>query len=186
MNKTAHTELHRLFLIEKLPDPINAASSHIQIFDNYIPNTRIRLRSVRDPYSNAWTRTLQQRFAAADETRAVSKLAEMHLNDEEYAVFERFQGREIRKNRYFHEFDLHTFAFDVYLGDLLGLTTARVDFETVAAMCDFEPPMFAIYEVTSNELFDGRNLVEKSFGEVQAEVARLAPLRASAFEMAAE
>ena len=47
-------------------------------------------------------------------------------------AFEQFEGHEIRKNRYFHEFDLVNFAFDVYLGDLWGLNTARVDFDSDA------------------------------------------------------
>ena len=36
---------------------------------------------------------------------AETKLAEIHLNESEYSNFEQFEGREIRKNRYFHEFD---------------------------------------------------------------------------------
>src|SRR5436189_5713232 len=100
MNKPAMTELHRLFLIERLPEPLTPASSHLQLFDNYIENTRMRLRSIRDPYLKTWMRILQQRVAIADGEFAVSKSAEIHLNDAEYAAFERFEGREIRKNRY--------------------------------------------------------------------------------------
>jgi len=176
MNKTAQTELHRLFLIERLPEPLTAASSHLQIFDNYIENTRLRLRQIRDPYSNAWTRILQQRFPAHEGEYAVTKLAEVHLNDEEYAVFERFEGREIRKNRYFHEFDRVSFAFDVFLGPLWGLNTARVDFDTREHMIAFLPPPFAIFEVTENAFFTGENLVTKTFEDVQAEVGRIGPM----------
>jgi CYTH domain-containing protein len=171
MNKTAQTELHRLYLIERLPDPLTPASSHLQIFDNYIGNTRMRLRQIRDPYSNAWTRILQQRFPAIEGEAGVTKLAEIHLNDEEYAVFERFEGREIRKNRYFHEFDRVSFAFDVYLGDLWGLNTARVDFDTLEQMEGLAP--FARFEVTNDPFFAGENLVGKKFGEVHAEVAKV-------------
>src|SRR5436190_11854950 len=145
MNKPAMTELHRLFLIERLPEPLTRASAHLQLFDNYIENTRMRLRNIRDPHSKGWTRILQQRFAAVEGEYAVTKLAEMHLNDAEYALFERFEGREIRKNRYFHEFDGVSFAFDVYLGPLWGLNTARVDFEDGYRMENFVPPPFAIF-----------------------------------------
>lgn len=179
MNKTAQTELHRQFLIERLPEPLTPASSHLQIFDNYIENTRIRLRGIRDPYSKAWTRILQQRFPAQDGEFAVSKLAEIHLNDAEYVVFERFEGREIRKNRYFHEFDLVTVTFDVYLGGLWGLNMARVDFDTREQMEAFLPPPFAIFEVTSDAFFAGENLVQKTFADVQSEVARLDSIQAS-------
>lgn len=173
MNKTAQTELHRLFLIERLPEPLTAASSHLQIFDNYVENTRLRLRQIRDPYSKAWTRILQQRFPAHEGEYAVTKLAEIHLNDEEYGVFTQFEGREIRKNRYFHEFDRVSFAFDVYLGPLWGLNTARVDFDTREHMIAFLPPPFVVFEVTENVFFNGENLVGKTFADVQAEVARI-------------
>jgi CYTH domain-containing protein len=149
------------------------ASSHLQLFDNYIENTRIRLRQIRDPYSNSWTRTLQQRFPWAEGEYAVTKLAEIHLNDDEYAVFSQFEGREIRKNRYFHEFDLASFTFDIYLGALWGLNTARVDFETRDRLESFIPPPFAVFEVTNDPFFTGEKLVEKKFTDVQAEVARI-------------
>lgn len=179
MNKTAQTELHRLFLIERLPEPLTAASSHLQIFDNYIKNTRLRLRQIRDPYSKAWTRILQQRFPAHEGEYAVTKLAEIHLSDEEYAVFAQFEGREIRKNRYFHEFDRVQVVFDVYLGQLWGLNTARVDFDTREQMIAFLPAPFAVFEVTENDFFAGENLVEKSFSDVQAEVARVGASQSS-------
>ncbi|MGE3467159.1 MAG: hypothetical protein AB7J13_09515 [Pyrinomonadaceae bacterium] len=173
MNKTAQTEHHRLFLIEGLPEPLTPASSHLQIFDNYVEDTRLRLRHVRDPYTKAWTRILQQRFAAGEDDLAVTKLAEIYLNDQEHSLFEQFEGREIRKNRYFHEFDLVPFVFDIYLGDLWGLNTAKVDFETHDKMANFTPPPFAVFEVTNDPFFAGEHLVTKKFDDVQAEVSRL-------------
>jgi len=171
MNKTAQTELHRLFLIEGLPEPLTPASSHLQLFDNYIMNTRLRLRKIRDPYTKIWTRILQQRFSV-DGDAAVTKLAEIYLNNDEYASFAQFEGREIRKNRYFHEFDCVSVAFDVYLGGLWGLSTAKVDFETYERLTIFEPPPFAVIEVTNNPFFAGSSLVERTFADVQTEVAK--------------
>ncbi len=173
MSKPAQTELHRLFLIERLPEPLTRASSHLQFFDNYIENTRIRLRSIRDPYTNTWTHILQQRFPPVDGEYAVNKISEMYLNEAEYAVFQQFEGREIRKNRYFHEFDRLSFTFDVHLGPLWGLNTARVDFKTRKRMESFVPPPFAVFEVTNNAFFAGENLVDKKFADIQAEVARI-------------
>jgi len=173
MNKTATTEHHRLYIIEKLPEPLTRASSHLQIYDNFIEGTRLRLRLVRDPYSKTWTRVLQQRFAPNEADLSATKIAEIHLNDAEYAVFQQFEGRETRKNRYFHEFDRHLFTFDSYLGRLWGLFTARVDFDTVEDMADFVAPPFAIFEVTNDPFFDGANLVSKTFADVQAEVAKV-------------
>ena len=165
--------MHRQFLIEGLPEPLTPASSHIQLFDNYIENTRLRLRKVRDPYTKAWTRILQQQFSVSDNQYAVSKRAEIYLNDAEYGVFERFEGREIRKNRYFHEFDRMPFVFDIYLGDLWGLNTARVNFETSDQVEAFIPPPFAVFEITNDPFFWGQTLVSKTFSEIQSEVERI-------------
>lgn len=174
MNKTAQTELHRLFLVEKLPEPLTPASSHLQIFDNYIENTRIRLRKIRDPYSRAWTRVLQQRFPLDEAHGTVSKIAEIYLNEAEYPAFERFEGREIRKNRYFHEIDRVSVAFDIFLGPLWGLNTARVDFETVDALQNYLPPPSFIFEVSNDPFFAGESLVTRVFNDVRIEVERLA------------
>lgn len=179
MNKTAQTEFNRLFLIESLPEPLTPASSHLQIFDNYIENTRIRLRAIRDPYSKLWTHIIQQRYTLPTDDGTITKLAEIHLNEAEHAAFERFEGREIRKNRYFHEFDRVSFAFDVYLGPLWGLSTAKVEFETRDQMESLIPPPFAIFEVTADPFFAGSSLVEKNFADIQAEVAKVAANAAS-------
>ena len=64
MDKTARTELYRLFLIERLPEPLTPMSAHIQLFDNYIENTRLRLRNIRVPETKEWRHVLQQRFPA--------------------------------------------------------------------------------------------------------------------------
>ena len=173
MNKTAQNEWSRLFLIECLPEPLTPASAHVQIFDNYIENTRIRIRAIRDPSTKDWSRSLQQRFAA--DKGVLTKMAEIHLNDGEYAVFEKFEGREIRKNRYFHEFDRIVFAFDIYLGPLWGLNTAKVEFADPQEMESFISPPFAVFEVTADPFFSGSSLVTRSFADVQSRLASVSP-----------
>ena len=174
MSKTAQNEWYRLFLIERLPEPLTPASSHLQLFDNYIPTTRLRLRKIRDPYTKIWTWILQQRIHHTDDGRPVSKLSEIHLDEAEYMMFEHLEGREIRKNRYFHEFDQTSFTFDVYLGALFGLSTARVDFGSCERLESFEPPPFALFDVTSDRFFDGGSLVDLRFSDVQTHAAAIA------------
>lgn len=169
LDKTSRTEIHRTFLIETLPEPLTRASAHIQLFDNYIPETRIRLRSIRTPEKKEWMHILQQRFRAGPEW----KIAEIYLNEVEHEHFKIFEGSEIRKNRYFHEFDRRMFAFDVYLGSLWGLNRARAEFESIVEMQAFEPPPWATFEVTNHKFFDDSNLVNCKFEKVQAEVARI-------------
>ncbi len=167
MNKTYQTEIYRTFLIYGLPEPLTPASSHLQIFDNYIENTRIRLRSIRIPEDNKWTWIVQQRFPLKPDDFGVWKISQIFLNDVEYQIFEQFEGREIRKNRYFHEIDGKELEFDIYLGKLWGLNMMNVYFETPDEMNDFQLPSFVIYEVTNHNFFTGENLVGKSFADVQ-------------------
>ena len=175
MDKTARIERSRTFLVAGLPEPLTRASAHIQIFDNYIPQTRLRIRSVRDPETAGWTRILQQRSLASD-TLACIRIAEMYLSDAEHERLKIFEGSEIRKNRYFHEYDGRTFAFDVFLGNLWGLNMARVELDTIPELESFERPPFAVLEVTNNSFFLGESLVTKKFEDVRAEVARLSEL----------
>ncbi|MBA3633683.1 MAG: hypothetical protein H0W58_12890 [Acidobacteria bacterium] len=177
------TELRRVFLTEDLPKPLTRASSHLQIFDNYIKNTRLRLRSMRSPETKEWIFVLQQRFPVSKDL-SVWRIAEIHLNGAEHAAFEMFENREIRKNqrietneirknRYFHEFGGKQFAFDVFLGSLWGLNMAKIVFKSAAEMQKFEIPPFAVREITNNHFFTGENLVGKNFADFQAEFDRL-------------
>jgi CYTH domain-containing protein len=171
MDKTNKTEFRRTFLIEALPEPLTRASRHLQFFDNYIENTRMRLRSIRDPETKEWTHILQQRQPHLAGDLSCLKIAEIYLNEAEHERFTLFEGKEIRKNRYFHEFDQRMFAFDVYLGELWGLNAATVEFDNAEAQSSFEPPPFAVVEVTNDPFFLGENIVYKKFADVQARVA---------------
>ena len=171
MDKTYRNEFRRLFLVEHLPEPMTRSDAHLQIFDNYLENTRLRLRSVRVPETKQWIWILQQRFAT-DENGASWKIAEIHLNETEYHLFKQFEGREIRKNRYFYESDGKQIEFDVFLGELWGLNLARVSFDNLEELRDFRFP-FTVLEVTGDEFFDGENLVEKKFTDVQDRVAEI-------------
>lgn len=173
MNKTYQTEIYRTFLVNALPEPLTTASSHLQIFDNYIENTRIRLRSIRIPEDNKWTWILQQRFPVKVEDHNVMKISQIFLNENEYHVFEQFEGREIRKNRYFIELDGKELEFDIYLGKLQGLNLMNVYFKTTDEMKNFDLPHFVVYEVTNLEFFLGESLVSKSFVDVQIKFRQL-------------
>jgi CYTH domain-containing protein len=172
LDKTFRTELNRTWLIEGLPEPLTRASEHVQIFDNYIHETRLRLRLLRVPETKKWTFILQQRQPSGGD-RAEWKISEIFLNEAEYEHFKVFEGHEIRKNRYFHEFSGRRFEFDVYLGTLWGMNRARVEFSERSEMAAFEIPAFAVAEITKEPFFDDANLVNCSFEDVQREVGRL-------------
>ena len=171
-DKTFRTELQRTFLIEGLPEPLERKSSHLQIFDNYIHETPLRLRSIRVPETKEWTLMLQKRYPAA-EFGAEWNIEEIHLTESEYEHFKPFEGNEIRKNRYYAEFDGRGFEFDVYLGALWGLNRARVGFADRDEMVSLVVPEFVVAEITDESFFDDSNLVNQNLESVRQEVERL-------------
>lgn len=181
MDKTYRTELRRVFLLADLPEPLTRASEHLQIFDNYIDDTRLRLRSIRVPKTREWIWILQQRIQKQTDNLSVWEVSEIRLNEAEHQAFEQFEGREVRKNervetnelrfnRYFFEANSRLLEIDFYLNPLWGLCLAKVLFETEAEMNCFVAPGLAIAEVTQNEKFLSRNLVGKTFAEIRREI----------------
>jgi len=182
MDKSYETELRRVFLIEDLPAPLTRASRHLQIFDNYIENTRLCLRSMRSPETKEWTWILEQRFPLEDLSKW--KVSQIYLNETEHAAFEIFEGREvkknervetneIRKNRYFYNSGDKQIEIDVFLGELWGLNLANVHFKDLEEMREFKFLPFAILEVTKDEFFIGANLVGKTFADVQTKFEKI-------------
>lgn len=171
-DKAFRTVWHRTFLVGSLPEPLERRSFHLQIFDNYIHETRLRLRSIRDPETKVWTRSLQKREAAGIYGGAWN-IQEIELSEAEYEHFRQFEGNEIRKNRYFGEIDGRNWEFDVYLGPLWGLNRARVIFASAAEPGNFAPPEFVQAEITEEPFFDDASLVDFDFAEVQERLARI-------------
>lgn len=174
MNKTDRTEYRRFYLTESLPEPLTRASEHIQFFDNYITNTRIRIRSIRFPETKGWEWIMQQCVWADPENSRICRVNEIHLNEAEHAQFETFEGTEIRKNRYkTAEIGGRAFEVDVYLGKLWGLNRAAVSFDSLDELEAFQHPGDAYLEVTDNPFFRDENIVERTFEDIQTEVASL-------------
>lgn len=180
-----NTIFERTFLLEKLPESINRADEHLQFFDNFIENTRLCLRTIRTPKTDKYTFILEQRFPDQANDFSSWKVSRIYLNEAEHEAFEPFEGREIKKNerietneirfnRYFYNYQNKRVEIDVFLGkDLWGLILARISFDTFAEMQDFETPVFSTLEVTQNDFFIGKNLIGKSFADVQKEFSKM-------------
>lgn len=165
----AEKVIKRGFIIEGLPEPIEPSDDHLQIFDNYVAETRLRLRSVRRPSSDERNWFLEQRERTAPGITSVTRL---RLDRAEYDALKPLRGREIRKNRYSHSAGGVAYEIDVFLGDLWGLNLATVRFAAIADADAFEPPAFCLLEVTDNPAFEGRNLVDLDFDAVRSEFAK--------------
>jgi CYTH domain-containing protein len=171
-SKYARIERERRYLLRDLPEGLTRADHHLQITDNYITGTRLRIRKVRDPKTNKWIVKFTQKFApnAEDLTRTV--ITNTYLNAIEAETLAVFEANEIRKNRYQFEFEGRRFSIDMFLGDLFGLVLAEVSFETDEEVDSFPKPPFALAEVTNNEMFSGARLSELMFEDIRNEIVR--------------
>jgi CYTH domain-containing protein len=171
-SKYARIERERRYLLQDLPEGLTRADPHVQITDNYITETRLRIRKVRDPRTNKWTVKFTQKFAPnpADLSRTV--ITNTYLNAAEYEVLSVFEANEIRKNRYPFEWEGRRFTIDMFLGDLFGLVLAEISFDSDAELAGFSKPPFAIAEVTNNELFTGGKLCKLTFEDIRDEIRR--------------
>lgn len=171
-SKYARVERERRYLLQDLPEGMSRADPHVQVTDNYITGTRLRLRKVRDPKTNKWTVKFTQKFApdANDLSRTI--ITNTYLNALEAETLAMFDANEIRKNRYPFEYQGRGFSIDMFLGDLFGLVLAEVSFETDEDLESFPQPPFAIADVTNHELFTGGKLSQLRFEDIREEILK--------------
>lgn len=174
-SKYARVERERRYLLRDLPEGMTRPDPHLQITDNYITGSRLRLRKVRDPRTNKWTVKFTQKFAPDPGDLSRTIITNTYLNALEAEVLSIFNSNEIRKNRYRFEFEGREFAVDMFLGDLFGLVLAEVSFETDEELDSFPKPPFALVDVTNDEFFSGGRLCELTFPEVRAAIAKNYP-----------
>jgi CYTH domain-containing protein len=174
-SKYARIERERRYLLQDLPEGLTRASPHLQITDNYISGTRLRIRKVRDPQTNKWTVKFTQKFARDTQDYARTEITNIYLNALEAETLGMFDANEIRKNRYPFDFEGRRFSVDMFLGDLFGLVLAEVSFDNDDDLGSYPKPPFAIAEVTNNELFTGGKLCGLTFADIREEILKDSP-----------
>ena len=176
-SKYARIERERRYLLQDLPEGLSRADHHLQITDNYITGTRLRLRKVRDPQTNKWIVKFTQKFPPNPADLSRTFITNTYLNHHEADALSVFEANEIRKNRYYFDWEDHRFSVDMFLGDLFGLVLAEVGFETDDELDNFRMPPFAVADVTNHELFTGGRLCHATFEDIREEIGKSGLLR---------
>lgn len=171
-SKYARVERERRFLLRELPEPLTRASEHVQIWDNYITGTRLRLRKIRVPQTKKWRLKLTQKYAPEPPDFSHTVITNTYLTAAEYQVLSVFEANEIRKNRYPFEFAGRRYTIDLFMGGLWGLILAETEFATDEEMKSLTIPPFAVLDVTNEELFTGGNLVNITLDDIRSELAK--------------
>src|SRR6267143_7130049 len=79
-SKYARIERERRYLLQDLPEGLTRADHHLQITDNYITGTRLRIRKVRDPQTNKWVVKFTQKFAPNRKDSSRTIITNIYLN----------------------------------------------------------------------------------------------------------
>ena len=171
-SKYARIERERKYLLQDLPEGLSRADDHLQITDNYITGTRLRIRKVREPRTNKWTVKFTQKYAPDENDLSRTIITNIYLNALEAETLAVFDANEIRKNRYRFEFEGRKFGIDMFLGPLFGLVMAEESFDSDEKLAKATMPPFALAEVTNNKVFAGGYLAQTTFDEIRGEVLR--------------
>ncbi len=177
-SKYALVERVRRYLLQDLPEGLSRADHHLQITDNYLTGTALRIRKVRDPKTNKWVVKFTKKFTADPRDLSRTIITNIYLSAIEAETLAIFEANEIRKNRYYYEFEGRKFSVDMFIGDLFGLVLAEVSFDTDQELDQFPPPAFALADVTQIGLFTGGSLCELTFADIQNEIAKSGLLNA--------
>jgi CYTH domain-containing protein len=170
-SKYARIERERRYLLQDLPAGMTRADYHLQITDNYLTGSRLRLRKVRDPRTNKWVVKFTQKFPIAPNDLARTVITNTYLDAVEAETLSAiFNSNEIRKNRYYYDYESRRFSIDMFLGDLFGLVLAEISFDSDEELANFAKPPFALADVTDNELFTGGRLSQLTFTELRHEI----------------
>ena len=121
-SKYARLERERRYLLRDLPEGMTRVAPHLQITDNYMTGSRLRLRKVREPRTNKWIVKFTQKFAPNPDDLSRTIITNTYLNALEAEVLSSiFNSNEIRKNRYHYEFDGRRVSIPAGTQELDGL-----------------------------------------------------------------
>jgi CYTH domain-containing protein len=178
-SKYARIERERRYLLQDLPEGLTRTDPHLQITDNYITGTRLRIRRLREPRTNKWTVKFTQKFPLHPDDLSRTVITNTYLNAIEAETLSVFNSNEIRKNRYYFDYEGRKFCVDMFLGDLFGLVLAEVSFETDEELANFPKPPFALADVTNQIAFSGGRLAELNFSDLRDEIMSRGLLKAA-------
>ena len=152
-------EIERKFLVAQLPENLEDFD-HKTIRQGYMvigaDGSEARLRDKAGSY----TLTVKSKgeFSRGE--------WETPITEEQFgALWDTTAGKRVEKTRYAIPYDGHTIELDIYEGNLAGLVSAEVEFNSEAAAEAFKAPEWFANDVTSNNGFKNQNLALKGLPE---------------------
>ncbi len=160
----------RRFLLPSLPRTL-ATDTAALVEERYLVGTRLRLRRAISPAAiGPGELTLSQRVRTATDRVSRVTLTE-RLTEPEYAALARLPADLLVWRRYGVDLSGLRCSVDVFEGELAGLVLAHAAFSSVTDAWWFQPPVYAVAEVTADDRFCEEELARTSAARLAALVA---------------
>ena len=144
-------EIERKFMLDKLPDWLQDCSS-TPIEQGYLAideEVEVRLRRIGE----------RRLLTAKRGHGEVREEVEVGLGEHQFdALWPLTDSQRLRKTRYLVPLDGLKAEVDVFEGELEGLVTAEVEFDSAAQSRDFQPPPWLGDEVTGDSRYANQSL----------------------------
>jgi CYTH domain-containing protein len=147
-------EIERKFLVDNLPYSImlDRLKSY-DIVQGYLvisaDGAEVRLRKKGEKY-------LQTFKSGGNKTRTE---VEIEIGKDQFeALWPLTEGKRVEKTRYEYPYVGDLIEIDIYRGQLEGLITAEVEFESEDASTNFRPPIYMEREITDDKRYKNQNL----------------------------
>ncbi len=167
--KYAVGEYERRFLLDRIPDDVADPRT---IVDEYITDTRLRLRTVHWPDTDQRDQKLghKRRLVESDPTGIMC--TSLYLDDDEITVLATLPSRRLVKTRWRLTLGEVAASIDVFEESLEGLIMLEVDLGGPDLLAMFTPPDWVGPEVTHDEHFTGGELAGVSFQDLAPHISR--------------
>ncbi|HEX8287009.1 MAG TPA: hypothetical protein VF556_03385 [Pyrinomonadaceae bacterium] len=155
--KYSRIEYERRFLVssdsgwENFVEPY---SKNLQ--DKYLKDSRLRLRTLID--SDIDRRLIKLTKKYESDSPYFQMITTMILSEAECHLLNTLKGYNLKKNRYYHNFQNQIFSIDVFDNELKGLILCETERDSLDELLSIEFPGYAKTEVTEDNFFRGGNL----------------------------
>jgi len=161
-------ELERTFLLKHFPAGLDKCRKD-EIADIYYPKSAyhpvLRLRRHGRKY------LLTRKTPVNEGDSSAQREQTIELAKSEFDTLSQLKGKELKKVRYYYDYNGRTAEIDIFKDALEGLVLADFEFSSDKEKQAFKMPEFCLAEVTNENFLAGGMLCGKKYEEISSKLA---------------